>query len=110
MVLGLVYLGVFHLWMVSSRRWIVASGLIATFLLSVLYARATKRNYFLNRWDQVFHAFVILDIFLEAVFIPVHDHFGFYLCALGFAVVLGGYRCRISKTNSVETAKPAEAA
>ena len=105
LVVGLVYLGVFHLWMVSSRRWIVISGLVATLWLSVLFARAAKGNYFLNRWDQVFHALVILDIFLEAVLIPAHIHVGFYLCAAGFAVVLGGYRSYLSKTKTTESSK-----
>ena len=97
LLLGVAYLAVFHLWMVSPRQWIVLSGLGATAVLSSAFLRAWRRNYFLNRWDAVLHASVILDIFMEALFIPARDNHGFYLCALGFAVVLGGYRVWLAR-------------
>jgi len=90
--LGFAYVAIFYLWTVSSPRWIFGSGVFATLLLSGAFALAKTRQYFLNRWDQFFHATVIFDIFLEAVLVRAHDHFGFHLCALGFAGVVGGYR------------------
>jgi hypothetical protein len=90
--LGSAYVAVFQLWTVSTQEWIPRSGVIATLVLSGAFALAKTRQYFLNRWDQFFHATVILDIFLEAVLVRTHDHIGFYFCALGFAGVVGGYR------------------
>ena len=105
LLLGVVYLGVFHLWTFSDRRGITISGLLATLLLGIAFAFALKRHYFLNRWDAVLHGAVILDLFLEAIFIKVHDHLGFYLCAAAFAIVVGGYRIYLNrkKTARVET-------
>ncbi len=90
--LGFAYVGIFQLWTVLTPGWILSSGIFATLLLSGAFALAKTRQYFFNRWDQVFHATVILDILLESILVRNHDHFGFYLCALGFAGVVGGYR------------------
>jgi hypothetical protein len=103
LLLGAVYLGVFHFWAFSDRIGITISGLLATLLLGIAFAFALKRHYFLNRWDALLHGTVILDIFLEAIFIKVHDHLGFYLCATAFAIVVGGYRAYL---NRVKTARP----
>ena len=97
--LGAAYLAVFHLWMGLSREWIVFSGVAAALLLAA--GLVAKRNYFLNRWDLIFHALVIADIFLEAILIPVHDHYGFYFCAVGFAVAVGGYRANLIRSRAV---------
>ena len=102
LLLGAVYLGVFHFWTFSDRIGITISGLVATLLLGMVFAFALKRHYFLNRWDALLHATVILDIFLEAILIKVHDHLGFYLCAAAFAIVVGGYRAYL---NRVKTAR-----
>ena len=102
LLLGAAYLGVFHLWTFSDRIVITISGLLATLLLGIGFAFALKQHYFLNRWDALLHAVVILDIFLEAIFIKVHDQFGFYLCAAAFAIVVGGYRAYL---NRVKTAR-----
>ena len=91
------YLGIFHLWKVVERPWVVASGLVATALLSGLFARALRAGYFLNRWDAFWHATVILDVLLEATLIPAHGHLGFYLCAAAFIIVVGGYRAWVSR-------------
>ena len=96
--LGAVYLAVFHLWMVMSRAGIVFSGVLAALLLAA--GLVAKRKNFLNRWDVFFHTVVIADIFLEAILIPVHDHFGFYFCAAGFALVVGGYRARLIRVKA----------
>ncbi|MCI0534333.1 MAG: hypothetical protein L0Z50_03815 [Verrucomicrobiales bacterium] len=92
LILGVIYLAVFHLWMHVDRRTIFLTGLIATALASGLFLWAEHGKYFLNNWDRLFHAAVIFDILLEGLLIPGHDHYGFYLCAIAFAIVLGGYR------------------
>jgi hypothetical protein len=92
LLLGAIYLLIFHWWRHLDRRAIVVTGLAATLLCVGLFIWADRRKYFLNHWDRLFHAAVVLDILLEGVLLPVHDQYGFYLCALAFAVVLGGYR------------------
>ena len=91
-LLGLAYLAVFNLWREVSVPWIVISGLGVSACLGALFLIAAKHRYFLNRWDGLFHASVILDIVLEATLIKGHEHVGFYFCAAAFAVVLVGYR------------------
>src|SRR5690348_5252018 len=91
-VLGAAYLAVFNLWRTASGPWIVISGLIVSVCLSILLVVAARRRYFVNAWDALFHASVILDIVLEATWIERHEHVGFYLCAAAFAVVLVSYR------------------
>jgi len=92
LVLGASYLALFNLWMKVGPPWIVISGLgFSTGLLALLWV-AAKRDYFVNRWDALFHASVILDVALEATLINRHDHVGFYLCSAAFAIVLTGYR------------------
>ena len=92
--LGVVYTAVFAAWMYLGRAGILWSALVATGLLSVLWLRAERQRYFRGFWDRLFHASVILDILLEAFLIRVHDNYSFVLCALAFAIVLGGYRWR----------------
>jgi len=92
-----LYLAVFHFWRGVERPAVVASGLAMTVLLGVLFARAARTGYFLNRWDGFWHATVIFDILLEATLIPAHGHVGFYLCAAAFVVVVGGYRALLSR-------------
>jgi hypothetical protein len=71
---------------------IVALGLAVSAFLGTLLVIAARRRYFINFWDGLFHASVILDIVLEATWIERHEHVGFYLCAAAFAIVLIGYR------------------
>ena len=92
LILLLGYLAAFHIWMVVGEgERIAVTGLVVAALIAVL-VRAKRQNYFLNRWDLVFHAAVVLDIFVEGFFVSVHDDLSFYLCALGFGVVIGAYR------------------
>jgi hypothetical protein len=86
------YLAVFNVWRLVSSPWILIIGLGVSACLGALLFVAAKRRYFVNRWDGLFHASVILDIVLEATWIEWHTHVGFYLCAAAFAVVLIGYR------------------
>ncbi len=96
--LGL-YLAVFHLWIGSSRPVIILSALVTTALLLAAFVRAAKRYYFVNHWDCWMHAVVILDVLTEGVLVSSHEGYSFYLCALAFAIVIGGYRGYILKNN-----------
>lgn len=86
------YLATFHLWPDRPRWWIQATGCVSTLLLTAAFVRSARSGYFLNAWDALGHASVILDVLLEGSWIAHHDHLGFYLCAAAFALVLGGYR------------------
>ena len=48
LLLGTVYLGVFHIWMKVSQPWVMASGLGVSGLLVVLLFAAAKQGYFVN--------------------------------------------------------------
>jgi hypothetical protein len=91
LLLGVTYLAVFHFWLLTSPVGLKASALLVGAGLSVGLVRAWRAGYFRNFWDAAFHATVIIDILLEGLVIPLHDHFGFYLCALAFALVLAPY-------------------
>jgi hypothetical protein len=91
-LLGVTYLILFNLWRAVNPPWIVVTGLVVSALLGALLVIAARRRYFVNLWDPLFHASVIVDIVLEATCIERHEHVGFYLCAVAFAVVLAGYR------------------
>jgi len=99
LVLTTIYLAVFNLWFVLSRSWVVASGVIAGACLMATFRLAQRHGFFANVWDGLLHLTVILDILLEAVLIPTHHAKGFYLCALAFALVVGGYRFYCLKRN-----------
>jgi hypothetical protein len=92
LVLGFAYLAIFNLWQIVNREWIILSSLTVSLALFAVLALAARRHYFLNRWDTLLHASVILDILLEGTLIPEHQNRGFYFCALGFAIVIGFYR------------------
>lgn len=86
------YIALFHLWQRLSGRWILLTGFAACAILTALLLAASRRGYFVNHWDRVFHAAVIVDILLEGFF---QEHFGFYWCALGFGLLITGYRVLI---------------
>ena len=88
----IAYLMAFHFWMVLGAGWRIASTVLAAIALTTILIRGARQGHFLNRWDLVFHAAVVLDIFVEGLFISAHEDFGFYFCALGFATVIIGYR------------------
>jgi len=98
--LGLAYLALFHLWLGRSHSTVMLSGAVAGVVLAAALAVASRRGYFLNRWDRRFHAAVILDLWLESWLIPVHEGRGFYACALGFGLVLVGYRWYLRRSPS----------
>ena len=91
-VLMAAYLGAFHVWQVLPRAGVVATGVAISLALIAAGLAAARQGCFHNGWDALFHLSVIVDLFLEAVLIRVHEGYGFYFCAMGFAVVLTGYR------------------
>jgi len=92
LVLLAVYLATFQVWLLLPRPGIIAIGALATIVLAALFLRAAKLDYFLNYWDAFWHGSVILDLALEGLFVPMHLAYSFYLCALAFVLVVGGYR------------------
>lgn len=102
MILGTAYFGAFHLWIFLPPTGIIGSGLAITAALSALFICFRQRDYFRNACDQFAHGVVILDILLEAILIPVHDHHGFYWCALGFASVIVAHRILTDRVGKAE--------
>ncbi len=106
-----VYLVVFQAWVWLDRRWVVTTGIGGALLFSGGEVAAARAAYFANSWDMLFHAAMILDLLLEAVWVNYHAGYGFYGCAAGFALVVGGYhagaqRRRPSRVSNT-TAPPA---
>lgn len=93
-ILIAVYVGTFQLWYYLPRPLILASGGFVVATMGILLVSAARQNYFGNRWDAFWHMTVLLDLAIEAIVIKEHDGRGFYLCALAFAVVIGGYHVR----------------
>ena len=114
----LIYMGTFLYWKwFPSRLGFVVGGIVSVTAMSLLMWSAARRHYFVNRVDLGLHALVIVDIALESLMYealrwavalnwlpgdqPVsafdetaalfHDNHNFYLCALFFAVVIGGH-------------------
>lgn len=92
LVLLVGYLGVFHLWNVLPRAGILISTAVALAVLGALFVRAARRGYFTNRWDALGHAVILVDIAAEGFAVSWHSGHSFYLCALAFGLVVGGYR------------------
>ena len=91
LVMLAAYLGVFHAWMYApSRTAIVVIGVFVCAAL-VLYMLLVP-HYFANGMDRLAHGMVILDLLLEALLPVIHDHYGFYLCAVAFAAIVGWHR------------------
>lgn len=85
------YLATFHLWLLVPSQSAALTGVAATWALAFIGWRAKMTGYFVNLWDRLFHGLVILDVLLEA-YIPLHEDYGFYACAAGFAATVGSYR------------------
>ena len=98
------YVALFHLWGRLDKSWVVASGILASALLGAVIVFLGRRStYFLNGWDQLFHGFVVLDLLLEAIFVGTPEHLGFYGCAVGFGLVIGGYRFALLRRVRVQS-------
>jgi hypothetical protein len=101
-----VYLATFQLWMHLSRPLILTSGFVVVAALLALMVWGGRSGYFVNRWDAFGHGMVVADLALEAILIHEHDHRGFYLCALAFALVVGGYRWGMLRRNILRVPIP----
>jgi len=91
-LLLVAYTAIFETWTVFSPRMVILSAVVTSLILTGFFAAAQRRKYFLNRWDVFGHAAIIADIFLEGILIRDHANRSFYLCAIAFAVVVGGFR------------------
>lgn len=94
LVLLVAYLGVFHTWIYASSRTAIAVIGVSACAALVLYMLLAP-HYFANGMDRLAHGMVILDLLLEALLPIIHDHYGFYLCALAFTVIVGWHRARV---------------
>lgn len=101
------YLGIFHCWMIlqpaDRGAWelsplVAVTCLIWCAAMIVYWRRARDQGYFGHRNDGILHGIVIFDIFLEGLLPIAHNHFGFYLCALAFAAVIGPVHTRALRT------------
>ena len=92
LVLLVVYVALFHLWGMLDHLRVAATGIIAAVaLMAAVVVMGRRTHYFVNKWDQLFHGLVILDLLLESVLIGPPEDLGFYGCAVGFGLVIGGY-------------------
>ena len=103
-----VYLVVFHVWMPLPRVETAALGVIAAFGMTIGTFEWRRRGYFVNNFDHFAHLVVALDVLLEGLFVPVHIGYGFYVCALAFSIVIGGYR--LWKWRKLDSARKASGA
>src|SRR4051812_29580915 len=87
-----VYVAIFEAWTIISPRLTILSAIATSLVMTGLFAVAQRRRYFLNRWDAFGHASIIVDILLEGIFIRDHANRSFYLCAIAFVLVVGGFR------------------
>lgn len=92
LVLFAAYLALFHAWLWLPRLWVALTGLVASVLLVVTLLNFARRGYFTNAWDLAFHLVVVADLLFESLLVKLHEGYSFYGCALGFALVVGGYR------------------
>ncbi len=106
LILLAVYLAVFHIWMWMDRTYIVGSGIIVVVILLIAVHRFNADGYFINRWELSWRFLVILDILLETVLPVDHDHYGFYFCALAFALFIGWYRVKMLRVQLDSTRSP----
>ncbi len=59
-------------------------------------------RYFVNSWDRLFHALVILDLLLEGILIGPPQNLSFYGCGVGFGLVIGSYRLVIRRRRRLD--------
>ena len=88
-VLLVIYLAFFHLCLESSYQTCAILGVSGWLIWSVICYRCQK--VFLNRFEYWIHQLVGIDILLEG-FSPLHEGYGFYVCASCFWAVFLGYR------------------
>lgn len=92
LLLFAAYLALFHAWLWLPRPWVVLTGLVGPAFLVAILLDFARRGYFANAWDLAFHLAVVADLLFESLLVKLHEGYSFYGCALGFALVVGGYR------------------
>ena len=95
LVLFVLYVGFFHLCLITQFPISLAIGLVIAAVMSYLCVRFYRL--FANRYEFLFYLALPLDVVLEGL-IPFHSGYSFYWCAAAFWAVFGIYRIyRISK-------------
>ena len=85
----LLYLAFFHLCLGASYQTCVTLGVSGWLIWSIVCYRS--RAVFLNRFEYWIHQLVGIDILFEG-FSPLHEGYGFYICASCFWAVFLSYR------------------
>ena len=99
----LVYLTFFHLCLESSYTTCVLLGVTCYAIwVGICYF---CREVFLNRFEYCIHQLVGIDILLEG-FSPLHEGYGFYVCAGCFWCVFVTYRLFGNRKIETEILKP----
>ena len=84
-----IYLLTFHSWnYLSPSAVLLTAPIIGILWISISF---NNRQYFLNRYDLLFHMVPGIDIVIEA-FLPKHQDYDFYYCGIGFAITIAIYR------------------
>lgn len=100
------YVCVFGTWTLWTHRdFIIASTVMAVVLGVVAIWMGLRSRYFINRAETFAYGCILADVIAEATLLirliegeAIPPKPAFWLCALAFAVVLGGYRwLRLSK-------------
>ncbi len=91
-LLFIAYLALFHLWLRLPRIGVNTTGILGSAALLAMLIGYARRGYFANAWDFAFHLVVVGDLLFESLFVKLHEGYSFYGCALGFGLVVGGYR------------------
>ena len=95
LALFVLYIGFFHLCLVTQFPISLAIGVVIAAAMSYLCVRFYRL--FANRYEFLFYLALPLDVVLEGL-IPFHSGYSFYWCAASFWLVFGIYRIyRMSK-------------
>ena len=95
LIFVLIYLGSFHLWKFLAEPYIIYSGLII-FIVWCGLIRVFKKD-FMNSYERFFYYLIGFDLLIESLLQPLAGY-GFYLCALAFAMVIFLYHYFSKKT------------
>ena len=88
-----VYLSFFHVCIGQSRTVCIVAGVVCWCIWALICW--TRRHVFLNRFEYLIHQAVGLDILIEG-FSPLHEGYGFYVCAIAFWALLLAYHWSLS--------------
>ena len=91
LILFQLYVGFFHLCLVTKFPISLAIGLVIAAVMSYLCVRFYRL--FANRYEFLFYLALPLDVVMESL-VAEHSGYSFYWCALGFWTVFVLYRVR----------------